>query len=275
MDEVRLGLMLFSESNVVDMVADHYDMLGISAQEAGKLRELFGKRYQLIEHDRVFHNAPSALPYCYSAQKPAEGLAFVYSPKKLNSKTPALVFLHGYGGSFVWSQQLLAEAFPDDLIICPAYGISSGTMPPAYLLECLDAVGARIGQRVQRPVLMGLSAGGFGAARIFGQATNKFSRLIVLAAYPLMDALPYLNKNMSVRYLVGSREYYVQSGVFNRCMQTIGPRVGDLRFQSIADGDHFFMLEKKEETMKVLRDWVEEPAPSATPAKKESRKAAR
>jgi pimeloyl-ACP methyl ester carboxylesterase len=270
MEGIRLSLSLFSESNVVDMVADRYNLLGISADEAGRLRELFGKRYQLIENDPVFGNVDSALSYCYSADTPDHGFALVYSPKKLTPGTQALVFLHGYGGSFLWSQHLLAEAFPNDLIICPAYGISSASMPSAYLSECLAAVGKRVGRAVQQPVLIGFSMGGFGAARIFTQSPGRFSRLIVLAAYPPQDTFARFDKNMSARFLAGTKEAYVQSGLFNRYMQSLRPRLRDIEFQTIPGADSFFLLEKKEESLRILRSWLEKPASTAAAAKKQS-----
>jgi hypothetical protein len=87
------------------------------------------------------------LSYCYSQEKPTNGLALLYRPKLSNSQTPCLLFLHGYGGSFLWSQHLLAEAFPDYIIICPAYGISSASVPAAFVTECIEAVERRLDQR--------------------------------------------------------------------------------------------------------------------------------
>ncbi|HEX4265019.1 MAG TPA: alpha/beta hydrolase [Verrucomicrobiae bacterium] len=234
--------------------------MGVSAKDADRLRQFFGERYQLIEKDPVFRNAPSALPYCYSSERPSEGMALVYAPKTLGRDTPVIVFLHGYGGSLLWSQQLLAEAFPNYLTICPAYGINSTSIPSTYVLECLQAVQKKMGRTIRPPVLMGLSEGGFGAARIFTQSPGQFSRLIVVAAYPPEETLIHFNKKMSARFLVGAKEDSVQSGLFGRYMQSIRPRIGDLEFQTIPDGDDFFLLTRKEQTLKVLRSWLTTPA---------------
>jgi hypothetical protein len=256
---LQLGLYLFSESNIVDMAVSRAATMGVSAKDTDRLRQFFGERYGLIEKDPVFRNAPSALSYCYSTQKPAEGMALVYSPKTLGRDTPALVFLHGYGGSLLWSQQFLAEAFPNYLTICPAYGIDSASISSIYLSECLQAVQKKMGRTIRPPVLMGLSGGGFGAARIFTQSPGQFSRLVVLAAYPPQETLIHFNKKMSARFLVGAKEDSVQSGLFGRYMQSIRPRLGDLEFQIIPDGEDFFLLTKKEQTLKVLRSWLTTP----------------
>ncbi len=255
----------FSESNVVDLAAQQAGQLGLSAAGVAKLRGLFSERYRVINRDPVFGNAASALPYCFSASTPTEGLALVYRPKNFSSNSPVLIFLHGYGGSCLWSQQLLAEVFPNYLIVCPAFGIDSASMPSGYLSECLQAVRKKTGPISRRPVLMGLSAGGFGAARIYTRAPNEFSRLIVIAAYPPEETLSRFNKYMTVRFLAGADEDYVKSGLFNRYMQSIRPRIGDLEYKTIPGGDHFFMLAKKDETLKILRWWVEGYTPKKRP----------
>jgi pimeloyl-ACP methyl ester carboxylesterase len=267
----RLGLAFYSESNVVNLITDHVDALGIPAKDAARYKKLFGEQYRLIENDPVFRDAPSALSYCFSAEKPAEGFAVVYCPKKLDAKLPPLVFLHGYGGSFLWSQQLLAEGFPNRLIICPAFGICSESMPPAYLSECLQAVQKRAGRPIGAPILIGFSLGGFGAAKIFTQSPNHFHRLILLGAYPPNETVARFNQTMSVRCLAGAREDFVQSGTFASFMRAIQPRVKDFEFQTIPDGDHFFMLEKKEATLKVLRSWIETPVATKAASKSRSK----
>ena len=256
---IRLGLLVLSESNAVQLAMNGASALGVSKQDARNLGQLFGERYRIIQNDRVFCNVASALPYCFSAQTPTQGLALVYCPKKLDPGVAPLVFLHGYGGSFLWTQQLLSEAFPNRLIICPAFGISSALMPSAYLSECLQAIEKNRGQPIKTPVLIGLSAGGFGACRIYAQLPKRFSRLIVLAAYPPPETLGHFNKEMSVRFLAGAKEDYVQSGLFGRYMQSIRPKVSDFQFQTVPGGDHFFLLSKKDQTLSILRAWFETP----------------
>jgi pimeloyl-ACP methyl ester carboxylesterase len=224
----------------------------------------------LIEIDPVFHDAPSALSYCFSAEKPTHGFALMYSPKKLDPNLPPLVFLHGYGGSFLWSQQLLAENFPNRLIICPAFGISSALMPPAYLSECLKAVQDKVPTHLRPPILIGLSAGGFGAAKIYVQSPKQFSRLIVLASYPPQEALDHLDKTMSARFLVGAKEDYVQSGAFAQYMRMIRPHITDFEYQTIPDADHFFLVDKREAALKILHSWIDAPTPKPA-AKKRAR----
>ena len=173
----RLGLAFTEESNVVDLITSQNDLLGIPAEQAAYFKRLFGERYRLIDADPVFHDAPSALSYCFSAETPTHGYALVYVPKKIDANLPPLVFLHGYGGSFLWTPQLLAENFPDRLIICPAFGISSSLMPAAYLSECLKAVQDKVERPIHAPILIGLSAGGLRSGENICALSPRFQPL--------------------------------------------------------------------------------------------------
>jgi pimeloyl-ACP methyl ester carboxylesterase len=118
--------------------------------------------------------------------------------------------------------------------------------------------------KIYRPTLVGLSAGGFGAVRIFIQSPNRFARLIVLAAYPPEETWARFDKSMPVYFLVGARESYVQSGFFGRSMQSIRQRVAKLEVRAIPDADHFFLLAQKQETLKILHSWLETPTSPGT-----------
>jgi len=174
--------------------------------------------------------------------------------------TPCLVFLHGYGGSFLWSQHLLVEAFPDHIVICPAYGISPAVLPAAYLAECMAATEQMMGHAIAQPSLIGFSAGGFGAARVYAGAPDRFRGVIVLAAYPPEDTLNRFEKRMTAHFLAGSREAYVASGQFARCIRSLQSRGARIESRTLQDADHFFLLSRREETLKIIRSWLDSPA---------------
>lgn len=260
----RAALSLLPESNIVAMALSQPAFLGLTEPEAARLRQLCAERYGIIQKDATFRKAPSALPYCYSEQTPTQGLASVYRPRNSDAGTPCLVFLHGYGGSFLWAQQLLAEAFPDYIVICPAYGVSPAMISGVYLLECVAATGRTLGHAIARPTLIGLSAGGFGAVRAYTRAPDNFRALIVLAAYPPEATLGGFDKRMTAHFLAGSRESYVASGQFERWMRSLGSRGAKVESRTLHDADHFFLLSHREETLRIIRSWLGSPtAPSA------------
>jgi pimeloyl-ACP methyl ester carboxylesterase len=256
----RAALNILPESNIVAIALSQPAFLGLTEPEAARLRQLCAERYRLIQNDATFRKAPSALSYCYSEQTPTQGLASVYRPKNSISSTPCIVFLHGYGGSFLWSQHLFAEAFPNHIIICPAYGISSAMLPAGYLAECLKAAEEALGHPIARPSLIGLSAGGFGAVRVYTRSPDRFRSLMVLAAYPPEDAMNGFDKRMSAYFLAGSRESYVTSGQFARSMRTLQSRGARIESGTLQDADHFFLLSHRAETLKIIRSWMDSPA---------------
>jgi pimeloyl-ACP methyl ester carboxylesterase len=256
----RASLAFLPESNIVTLALSQPAFLGLSEREAVRLQQLCGERYRLIQNDAAFRKVPSALPYCYSEQTPTQGLAIVYRPKNSDPGTPCIVFLHGYGGSFLWYQQLLAEAFPNHVILCPAYGISSAMLPAAYLAECVAAAEQKLGHAIARPTLIGLSAGGFGAVRIYTRSPERFRGLVVLAAYPPEDTMNSFDKRMSAYFLAGSRESYVASGQFARSMRSLRSRGVTIESSTLRDADHFFLLSRREETLKIIRSWLDSPA---------------
>jgi pimeloyl-ACP methyl ester carboxylesterase len=252
----RAALAILPESNIVTLALSQPAFLGIAPAEAQSLQSLCGERYRLIRHDAVFRSVSSALPYCFSEHTPTNGLALVFRPKESDSRTPCLLFLHGYGGSFLWYQHLLAESFPDHIVVCPAFGVSPAAIPPAYVNECLAAVARKLGHPVAVPALVGLSAGGFGAARIYTQSPKAFSRLILIASYPPSETLARFTRGMSVYAMAGAHEDYVRSGLFRRSVDSVRPRVDSLDFQVIPNSNHYFLLARREETLKLLRSWL-------------------
>ena len=252
----RVALAVLPESNIVSLALSQPTLLGMTSADARRMLSLCGERYQLIKNDPVFRQVPSSLPHCYSERTPTNGLALVYRPRNCDSNTPCLLFLHGYGGSFLWYQHLLAEAFPDHLIVCPACGVSGASASVVYVSECITSVRRTLGHSFAPPTLVGLSAGGFGATRVYTQSAETFARLVLLAAYPPADTLPRFHKGMSVYAVAGSREDYVRSDLFRRSLETVRPRVDALEFHILPEADHYFLLARRNETVRLIRSWL-------------------
>lgn len=252
----RAALGVLPESSIVALALSQPAFLGLTPTDAQSLQAQVGERYRQIGIDPVFKLAPSALPYCFAERTPTNGLALLYQPKDCTSNTPSLLFLHGYGGSFLWYQHLLAEMFPDRIIICPAYGISPATIPVAYVNECVRAAERHLGQRIAAPALVGLSAGGFGAARLYAHAPELFSSLTLIASYPPADILPRFRAGMDVFAISGGNEDYVRSGLFRRSLESIRSKAATVQFEVLPNANHYFLLARREETMKLLRSWL-------------------
>ncbi|MET0263543.1 MAG: alpha/beta hydrolase [Rariglobus sp.] len=245
------------ESAVVKLALTQSTTFGMSSADSEKLSDLVARRYAAIATSPVFKNVPSTLPYTLAETQPRQGLALVYRPQRTTAQTPVILFLHGYGGSFIWYQHQLAEWFPDHLIICPAYGIDPSEISAAYVTESLAAVSAKLKHPLAKPSLIGLSAGGFGATRLYSATPSAYQRLVVLAAYPPDDAFRAWPKAARAAWIVGAQEYYVKDGGFATYVKSLTAR--STRFQSltIPKADHFFLLTHPTETRRALKSWLE------------------
>lgn len=246
MPAFRVALQNLPEGMIVSLALSQPAILGLSADEAETLQPLVAERYKTMAADVVYRAAPSALSYCFNSKKVGHGLASVHVPDGYGSQTPVMVFLHGYGGSFLWYQHFLAEHFPKHLIICPAYGITPSIMPAAYVTECLAAVEKKLGKPLAaKPWLLGLSAGGFGTCRVFADLPGRFAGLICIAAYPLSRQ----DGTANTHFIAGGDEVFVKSGQFQRL-------VGKAKSYLIPGAGHFFLLTHENESVAKLREWL-------------------
>jgi pimeloyl-ACP methyl ester carboxylesterase len=179
--------------------------------------------------------------------------ANLYLPDHSAPTSPVIVFLHGYGGSFLWYQHWLSEAFPDAIIICPAYGVSPAMISQEYVSEAITAASAKIGFGIKKPTLIGLSAGGFGACRAYTASPSFYSRLICLASYPPEESIARFAKDAAVDFVAGAEEPFAKSGQLAKSAAVIRQRGAASRVHLVPGGDHFFMLSQREASMRVLR----------------------
>lgn len=238
---------------MVTLALSQPTMLGLSSAQAKALAPLVSKRYELMAASPSYSKLSSHLPYCYSAVRPTRGAAYVQIPVGASPKSPTIVFLHGYGGSFVWYIHWLAESLPDHVIVAPAYGISPAEIPADYLAEAMDAASAKVGFILHKPTLVGLSAGGFGACRAFLKAPDRFGGLLCLGAFPPEDTVRRFTRTQRVRFIVGGRESFVVSGHLRSLLKTIQFSCPAADLTIIPEADHFFMLSHPDETRKALR----------------------
>ena len=252
---LRMAVNAMPEESVISMCLTQSELMGLTTEEAKHLGLLFSSYYKRVRQTKAFIDAPSALAYCFSETKPRQGLATVYVPGKFTAGTKAIVFLHGYGGSLLAYLHYLSNTYPNDLIICPAYGISPDRIPFEYVAEAEKAVSARLHTAIENPLLIGLSAGGFAAGRLFAQRPESFRKVCCIAAYLPSDALARLNRTMNLRFIAGGKEPYVADGSFRQQMLAIKPIVRSLDWRIVDKADHFFLLSHEELTQKVLREW--------------------
>jgi pimeloyl-ACP methyl ester carboxylesterase len=254
----RIAIAALPESSIVALALSQPALLGLTENQARELQPLTAQRYRLMASS-IYSNAPSALSYCFSAQRPKTGQASVYVPGFATNTTPVILFLHGYGGSFLWYQHYLSENFPKYIIVCPAYGMSTANISQAYVSEALGAVSRKLSFPLSTPSLIGLSAGGFGACRLYVAAPRYYSQMVCLAAYPTDDTISRFSRDLRPRFISGATEAYVTSGDFQRRVDRLRRSCPAVEVATVPNADHFFLLTHPKETVKHLREWLSEP----------------
>lgn len=252
----RIGLATLNEAAVVQLALAQPAVLGLTEAQSAVLRPLMVERYRLIAESPVFSGAKSLLADCFQETRAARGAANLYVPDKVSAGAPVIVFLHGHGGSFLWYQHWLAEVFPDSVILCPAYGMSPAMIPAAYVKEAVAAASKHLGFQLQKPTLIGLSAGGFGACRVYAGDSPGYVRLVCMAAFPPEETVGRFKKDSALFFVSGGSEFFVQSGQLGRTVQGIRRNVPSVEMTSIPGAGHFFMLTHSEATREILKRWL-------------------
>jgi predicted esterase len=252
MPALRLAFSSLPEESVISLGLAQGAILGLETAEASKLQSLFASYYARVRQSSAFRTAPSALPYCYADPKPATGLATVYFPATINANTRRIVFLHGTGGSLLAYAHYVASTFSNDVVICPAYGISPAAIPAAYVAEALGAVLQKEPRAKQNPILIGLSAGGVGACRVYGTNPDSYAQLICLGTIPPSDAIARFTGRMNVTFISGAREAHIIDGSFERQLKELRRRNSVVRSELIQGADHYFLLSHEAQTRTTL-----------------------
>jgi pimeloyl-ACP methyl ester carboxylesterase len=229
--------------------------LGLPSEKAKRLQALLTERYRKIASDPLFEEADSALSYCFSRTRPETGRMTVYLPEGAGEKSPVILFLHGYGGSFLFYQHYLVSLFPDHILVFPAYGDSCSHIPREYLQECLAEVSSETGWKLPRPVLMGISAGGYGGFREYARNPRGYLGLVSIAAPPPSGIVSQVQKGSRVRLVAGGEEGFVTDGRFAKAVRQLEERGVEVRSRVLPGEDHFFLLSSEKTTSEVLSAW--------------------
>lgn len=241
---IQFGVATLPEAKLISMSGAGASFLGIPGNQASWLQEQLISYYKELENDPVFKGSPSSLSYCLSDRKPTRGHATVYLPENFSEESPCILFLHGFGGSFQFYLHFLKTCFPEYLIVCPAYGISMSRISSIYLDESLQAVAEKVGISIDKPTLIGLSAGGVGGFREFANHPQKYRRFVCLAAFPSSKV------EGEVAVIAGGEEYFVKDGTLERNSKMF---LSDGGINIIPEADHFFLLSHPDQTRKILR----------------------
>ena len=84
----RAAIQAAPESSIIPLALSQPAWLGLTSEQAERLKPLIAERYRLIDQSPQYSKAASALPYCFSQSKPVTGFASLYLPDNATTNTP-------------------------------------------------------------------------------------------------------------------------------------------------------------------------------------------
>ncbi len=160
-----------------------------------------------------------------------------------------VVFLHGYGGSFALQCWLVASAAREAgaITVCPSDGIEGHWRSRDAEEEVRDAISYARSHGAQRIVLVGLSNGSIGAARLAPRLRGEIDALALLSGVPRNAPRP----GVPTLVLHGDRDH--MTGIAPARAYARRNRGVDL--EVLRGGTHFALIEQREDARDVLAGW--------------------
>jgi hypothetical protein len=198
---------------------------------------------------RDLGRAPSpALDTLLARQRPSAFDTIVIEPRDVARPRAAVIFLHGYAGSFTLECWLIADAAAaiDAVTICPATGFSghwSERDGERTLQETLHYARAR---QLDRVYLAGLSNGAAGAGALASRYASSLKGLIVISGAPSTGGAPAL----PTLVLQGDRDTMFPAAIAHAFAARTRARYVAL------GGGHFVLMIRRDEARAAIAKWL-------------------
>ena len=176
--------------------------------------------------------------------------------------SPVVVFLHGYGGNFLFYLWTLQRLLPTCTLVHPSCGIDwlkrSATENTQFIADLLEDLKRRTGTNLGNVWLAGVSDGGSAAFDIAAQCPERFRGLVSIASSP--DIKPNqslgLPRGYPVLMINGMKDDRFPIETCSTNASLLLQAGVDLRFAIIEKGSHFFLLLSPEKMESALRSFV-------------------
>ena len=175
------------------------------------------------------------------------GATDVLSFDTVAGKRGALIFLHGFGGSFTLPCWQLAQAAANAGFVtrCPSLGPSGDWWSAEGERIVRDTIALLDREGIHQVVLAGLSNGGVGAARLAPKMRGTIHGLVLIAG-----ATPAGSPGVPVLVLQGARDAMMPASIARSYATAHGGTYVEL------NGGHFALLLERERAMAALTDWL-------------------
>ncbi len=240
-DIFQRGLRVLPESVLVQTVVVGGEAVGLSKGQQERLLPLFRDTYAAIADDGQMASLASALPYCLSADQPKRGHYFLYVPENVSERTKTVVFLHGFGGNFLFYLKVLKSEFPDHILVLPSWGESWANGNSKYIREVFVDIQQRYSITIRKSHLMSISGGGAISFQIYSTNSVWFTDLVVLASMPDGQTIPQLRNDLTILMINGALDDRFPIEIVRDRVGLVKQQVGKTSFVELP-ADHFFFL---------------------------------
>ena len=247
----QFAIRTLPEKHVVKLSASAV-VFGAFGEDVDELVEALEPVYDDIAADPRFRGVGSALPYCYSRERPDQGHYFLSLPEKLDADTRLLIFQHGWGGNFLFYVKRMADEFPDDIIAFPSLSYSGSFVNRGYIRDMKADLERRMRRRLPEPWLLGISAGSIGGYELYTKHPDDFVGFIGLASSCPRTAAQRVRPAMRIHMVVGDKEQHIPKARVEKQAAWLRPRLADFSCTFI-EGDHFFLATNPDDTAEALR----------------------
>ena len=234
----------------------------------GSLVTLFADAYRDIAADPGFEDVRSAMPWCFSGAGADAGNGFVFVPesrmetKAAKEAVPAILFLHGYGGSLLWNLWALKTSFPDHVILMPSGGIAWPDQDAAvvhqYVRGLIENVEAKHGITIDRPWLFSLSQGGPTGFWLASEYPSDFKGYVAIATWAQEPGSLPVDREFPILMVNGDKDERVTIAEATDSFITLKARGADVRQKVLAGADHFFFLSERARLQEIIHDFMTE-----------------
>lgn len=252
-DLLEQSLQSVPEPLLVQAVLGAGPQVGLTADQQQSLAQKFTKTYSDISRDVQMSHLPTALPYCLSSRPVKDGHYFLYVPPKRTAKTETILFLHGFGGNFLFYLKILKDEFPDHMIVIPSWGATWANGNSRYIREVYHDIRQRFRIAISTAHLMSISGGGAISFEIYNSNHWWFSDLTVFASMPRNHAIRSFREDLKILMINGSKDSRFPISNVQRSFATLKNRVPGANLETI-DSDHFFFISQIPEWRNIIRN---------------------
>ncbi len=233
---------------------------------AERLRHAIQTVYRPIENDSTYRALGSALGDALTDDD--AGRVYVYVPPHApGERLPAVLFLHGSGGSWKGYFRLWVElARRRRMIIAqPSFGFGFWNRRAGVdrIERTRDLLLARTSADPSRLYLAGLSNGGRGVMRALQRDPSRYRGVVLLSAVIEPDVVTRDLRGVSALVIHGARDERIPREYAVDAVEALRERGADVRLVEYADEDHYVIFTQPDRWRADFTRWLDDLAASA------------